>query len=288
MNSLLQKLQSHTGRYLTRLVAHNTGIKRAMLHELFIGQLHQKLYVVLEFDDHKVMCDPKDTVISPTLLSGVCWQRDELSAALSLVNLSSEHVFIDVGANIGTHTIYALMDDRFNRGLAVEPEPRNANLFRQNMALNELTSQVEFVEAGASNRNGQNRLVIEQNNHGGHRMTESYETAQSVEIDIHTIDALVQRSPFEIKHIGLVWIDVQGHELSVLEGMWTLRQRSVPFVVAFSPSASESTADRLKELTKPFYKSVVDLETPTDVCAIDGFTPVDDSRFYLFFGTHGD
>ncbi len=269
-------------------MAQNARIKRAMMYELFFRQLHQKLHVILEFDDHKVMCDPKDTAISPTLLSGACWQRDELLSAFSLLSLNSENVFVDVGANIGTQTIYALKDDRFNRGLAVEPEPRNADLFRQNMALNALTSQVEFVQAGASNRNGQTRLAVDHKNHGGHRMSEAIGAARSLEIDIFTVDELIQRSPYEISQIGLVWIDVEGHELAVLEGMLALRQRSIPFVVEFSPGGSEGTSDQLLELTKPFYSSVVDLKNPSVVLDINRFRPVVGVRDYLFFGGRGD
>jgi hypothetical protein len=54
-----------------------------------------------------------------------------------------------------------------------------------------------------------------------------------VEIQARTADELVQSVNILASDVGLIWIDVEGHELSVLRGMRMLIATGVPLVVEF-------------------------------------------------------
>ena len=89
------------------------------------------------------------------------WQRREIITAVELLSaagrLSRDTVFVDVGAHIGTHTVYALRTGRFARAVAFEPAPRNARLLAMNLELNGLAgTAVGRIRkaAGADHRYG--------------------------------------------------------------------------------------------------------------------------------------
>lgn len=138
-----------------------------------------------------------------------------VTAVLSRL-LQPEDLFLDVGANIGYHTLVAA-----SRGAAVhafEPVPRLADRVRRNAALNQLESQIHVVDAAVSNRSGTSHLyVAARADDGSHSLLQGVK-ASSVEtipvrlttLDVHLADAA--RLPTVVK------IDVEGCEALVLDG----------------------------------------------------------------------
>ena len=77
-------------------------------------------------------------------------------------------MFVDVGANIGTHTVYALRTGRFGRAVAFEPEPKNARLLRMNIEANGLADAVTVIAKAAGEREGSATLYLHPRNKGAH------------------------------------------------------------------------------------------------------------------------
>ena len=74
----------------------------------------------------------------------------------------------DIGAHIGTHTIYALRSGRFDRAIAFEPEPRNARLLAMNLDANGLSDAVTVVPKAAGAAAGSAMLHLHPRNTGAH------------------------------------------------------------------------------------------------------------------------
>ncbi len=68
-------------------------------------------------------------------------------------------VFVDVGANVGNHSVYALKFLGAERVIAFEPNPAAAELLAINLALNGLAARVDHRLAGLSDRRSEARLV---------------------------------------------------------------------------------------------------------------------------------
>lgn len=136
-------------------------------------------------------------------------------------------VFVDVGANIGTTCLPALHVHEFRRAIAIEPEQSNARLLAANAALNGLSERITIHQVAASDRTGTLRLSIHPSNSGGHRVTEG----AGQEVAATTLDSLLEAEGVSPADVGLLWIDVQGHELAVLRGAGSLLAARVPFVV---------------------------------------------------------
>lgn len=126
---------------------------------------------------------------------------------------------IDVGANIGTTTVPALLSGTFERALAIEPEPDNFSSLRLNVQLNGLESRVVAVRAAASDSTGSTRLVLTPGRSGKHRLRGPRDKdSDGVDVPTTTVDDLLQREGISPADVGLLWIDAEGSEDRVLAG----------------------------------------------------------------------
>src|SRR5262245_41657156 len=127
------------------------ALRQAMLEPLLVGwpvlrdtvmrALAARGQLVLcQLGDVRFFVDPSDRVVGAWLLWHGAYQRREIDQAVAVLaaegRLPADAVFVDVGANIGTHTVYALKSSRFARAVAFEQEPRNARLLAMNVEAN--------------------------------------------------------------------------------------------------------------------------------------------------------
>jgi FkbM family methyltransferase len=139
-------------------------------------------------------------------------------------------VFVDVGANIGTTTIMALRRRGFATAVAIEPWGENFRTLRLNLVANNLDDRVKVFQVAASDVEGDVWLEVSPLSSGCHRIGSSSEEAFRVEAV--TLDGLVARGAINPERVGLLWMDTQGHEASVLQGASKLLEVSVPLVTA--------------------------------------------------------
>jgi FkbM family methyltransferase len=191
-------------------------------------------------------------------------------------------LFVDVGANIGTSTISALVSHHFGSAVCIEPEHENYLLLRANLALNEL-DDVRTIRAAASDRMGRANLVVVGGPPGKTWVAldpqlirdKEADLAQRVakdptvepremvvsEVELVTLDRLVESGVLDADDVGMLWIDVEGHEGHVLGGASALVALGVPIVFEFDPDALERRGDRdtVYEVAERSYTHFVDL-----------------------------
>ena len=128
--------------------------------------------VLCELDDVRFLVDPADRVVGSWLIWHGGWQRREIITAVEHLSaagrLSRDAVFVDVGAHIGTHTVYALRTGRFARAVAFEPAPRNARLLAMNLDLNGMAGTAVVVPKAAGAITGTAMLYLHPRNSGAH------------------------------------------------------------------------------------------------------------------------
>jgi FkbM family methyltransferase len=81
---------------------------------------------------------------------GVLEFEDELFA---IDFLRKEELFLDIGANLGMFSVMVAATTGA-RVIAVEPSPSSSRVFKQHIALNELTDRITLIEACAGDGNG--------------------------------------------------------------------------------------------------------------------------------------
>jgi FkbM family methyltransferase len=161
---------------------------------------------------------------------------------------------VDVGANVGNHALY--FADHFQQVIALEPNPRVFQLLAFNA---QGRPNVRALNVGASDRREQVVLTFARGNWGGGRVAteqgaaadgpfeggEAREhtergqrgepTTGTVRVQLQPLDELAELAEL---HVGLLKLDVEGHELHALRGAERLIERSRP-VVMFEQSSDE-------------------------------------------------
>ena len=194
---------------------------------------------------------------------------DDCLALLAAFGIKTDrNLFLDVGANIGTHSLHAAKLG-FKQVLSLEPDPTNFKLLQANIALNGLGKQVHCRNLAASKESGTMHMELSPSNFGDHRLLSVDNNAHSVhgeigwntvEVAVCKLDELMGELEILQKALSLVWIDTQGHEGHVLDGAKKLRSLHCPVVVEFWPYGLERSGGY--ELLK---KSLIDYEKIIDL-----------------------
>lgn len=229
------------------------ALRRALLEPILVGWpvLREVSMNALAARGHLVFCDlgdvrffadPSDRVVGTWLIWHGGWQRREILLAVELLSdaerLRPDSVFVDVGAHIGTHTVYALQAGRFARAVAFEPDPRNARVLAMNLEINGFAGIARVVQKAAGSSAGNASLHLHPRNTGAHTIgaPPSMDGRDRIEVPIVRVGDELKSLGVQPAQVGLVWVDVEGYEAHVLEGLASLIAESVPIVFEFTPS----------------------------------------------------
>ncbi len=229
-------------------------------------------YVGVETEHGAYLVSTADTNVGRALVTKR--QRKEhrkLTVAVDLLaaaGIDGRGTLLDVGANIGTTVVPALLEHGFERGLAFEPEPMNFRLLRANLALNGLEDRVGTYRTALSDHAGEALLVVSSPNSGSYWLASESEDADGRRVSVRTerLDDALAAAGVEPEAVDLLWMDVEGHEAHVLAGCPSLLARPVPTVLEFSPEDLRRAGglDLLLEQLASSFTLVHDLRQPRD------------------------
>lgn len=131
-------------------------------------------------------------------------------------DLSDTGIVIDIGANIGSFSLYAASLGA-KKVIAVEPEPHNLELLRKNIDEHKgITPDCEFVIDQVAIGRHDNNMVYINNDHGDSRVVENANMAadDSVNVRMITLDTLFKKH--KIEYIDVLKIDIEGMEGDVI------------------------------------------------------------------------
>jgi FkbM family methyltransferase len=277
------------------------ALRRRLLEPVLVGYgtLRETVMNALAARGHLVFCDlgdvrffvdPSDRVVGTWLMWHGGWQRREIETAVQVLSaagrLPPDAVFVDIGAHIGTHTIYALRTGRFARAVAFEPEPRNAKLLAMNLEANGLSQAVVVIRKAAGAAPGTAVLHLHPRNTGAHALDvpPSYDGRDSLEVPVVRVDDVLEELSIPPETVGLAWVDVEGYEPHTLAGLAKLIARSVPITFEFTPSRySAEVRQRLVDALVRHYTTVHSLgrmDPTAPIATLASRTHTDDVLVY--------
>lgn len=167
---------------------------------------------------HPMLLDLRRGGISRTLY--IYGERETDLVLLLTDILRPDDLVVDVGANIGS---YVLLEARLTapggRVVALEPDPRNLNLLRRNVAMAGLDDRVEVRHEALSRVSRAMRLGLHAKSNlnallDGETPVEHH-LAESIPVQAVGLAELLARTGPP----ALMRMDIEGHEVRVLEGM---------------------------------------------------------------------
>lgn len=167
-------------------------------------------------------------------------QRVELIALTE--SLASGDYAIDVGANKGSYLWALSRAVPKGRVFAFEPQPILADYLNQAYEAAGIKN-IQIENMGISNQSGVLQLAIPGTGSSSpgasfERAVASRENCRSIDVTVSTLDAYFLKMP---NKIGAIKIDVEGHELAVLQGGSELIKKHRPVVVCESEQRHMTT-----------------------------------------------
>jgi FkbM family methyltransferase len=154
-------------------------------------------------------------------------------------------VAIDAGANVGLFSVtLGKAVGREGRVLAFEPSPETAERLRDNVELNQLEN-VDVIESALGADVGEAQLLVADD---PAYSTTTEAVPNSVSVPQTTLDATWRAAG--TPPVSVVKIDVEGEELSVVEGGRALLESERPTVLV--EAASPEAYERLRETLARF------------------------------------
>ena len=135
-------------------------------------------------------------------------------------------VFLDLGANIGMTSVWLAKRFSFSQVIAVEPDPGNAALARQNFELNGIAGHV--LEAAIGPQDGTARFKFTELSNLG-RLSEDGSW-----VPVISVGTLMKM--FKVERFGLIKIDIEGGEQELFDGPIGWLASADAIIIEFHPT----------------------------------------------------
>ena len=152
-------------------------------------------------------------------LNYVCrdWEKGKVG------NDIANNCILDIGANIGNHTLYFFFECGINKAYCFEPMQPTFDILTQNMKLNGLSDQVNLKNVAVGTENGMASVVhFDETNLGATQIT----IKEGGAITVISIDSLNIEDD-----IKLIKIDVEGFEVDVIKGCLQTIDKNRPYIM---------------------------------------------------------
>ena len=146
--------------------------------------------IIMEYD--------YNSAIGNALFFSGYFEEKEIVFFLNKLSQDNEPVILDVGANIGLHTIKWAKAFSKVKIFSFEPSPNTRNILERNIVRNEICKKVTIVPQAVSNVPGNaNFLCCEDDAYSSLKDTRRKKIVSSLEVSVTTIDEFVKNNSLE-------------------------------------------------------------------------------------------
>ena len=154
-------------------------------------------------------------------------------------------VVVDIGANIGTFSLYAAKICGASRVLSFEPFSENYSILTDNIGQNRLRNVTCVNQAVAGNR-GLRTLMLDSTDPGSNSLVVG-SLERAVEVECCTIEDIFQR--FSLTKIDYLKMDCEGAEYEILENA-TPRLQQIGRISMETHTTSDRKAEDIEKLLR--------------------------------------
>lgn len=211
------------------------------------------------FGGAKARLHPHDNICEKRVyLTPQFWdpkERAALAAAIA-ARASNDFYFVDVGANVGLYTLFALAETR-KRGLAlkslcIEPDAEMRRRLEFNVAASDAARAVRIAPYAVAGADGTLRFSVNASSRGMSRISETGE----VEIEARTLARIVKESGFP--RIDAMKIDIEGGEREALAPYFADEHAPRPKLIILETSHAEGGRSAAEAVAAAEYEIVLE------------------------------
>lgn len=189
----------------------------------------------------------KDYIQQRILTEGTYYENDNLAYICKEWNngIVSQNIaggcILDIGANIGNHTLFFFFECGIKRAFCFEPIESTYNILKRNVEINGLSQNVTLVKSavGAS-KDTASMTFYDKSNIGSTQIT----LDKTGDIPVVSIDSMHIEDD-----IKLVKIDVEGFEKGVIDGSIETIAKYKPYVmIEIQPDNFDYISNKLSEM----------------------------------------
>ena len=164
--------------------------------------------------------------VGDKIVSQGLYEKENLQLLLGLLRNLPQPVVLDIGANIGNHTMaFATVASRVH---AFEPIPYIHSLLRQNVEQNAL-GNVTLHALALSDLDDEAVIhMVTNGNYGASSFDQRNGDTEAVSVQRRRGDALL--AELGVGRVDFIKIDVEAHEVFVLRGLMNTLQRDRPVI----------------------------------------------------------
>lgn len=217
----------------------------------------------------KIIINPKNGYLDAQIYANGLYEPHIVKEILS--NTKDGDVCIDVGANIGHHTIIMSQNVGDTGKIhAYEPIPKIKEQLTKSLLLNEIKN-VNVLQIALSDKEGEMELNICDSNIGSSSLVNKTNDSEKINIQTKTLDS------YNYEKVNFIKIDVEGFEYNVLlGGENTISKYHPTIIIEYSPVYyQKSNPSHSKEILSFFKKydyTIFDLEdNKKEIVDIDNF-----------------
>ncbi|MDC1037987.1 FkbM family methyltransferase [Candidatus Marinimicrobia bacterium] len=129
---------------------------------------------------------------------------------------NKKRLIIDVGANVGFFTFYALMKSPNVDIISIEADPKNYNVLKKNISTNNLDDQVQLLNNAVCSKKGEIIFHSSLENSGWSSLYKTRGAVESESINICAITVSEILSTFKVNTVDILKIDIEGAEYDAL------------------------------------------------------------------------
>jgi FkbM family methyltransferase len=193
---------------------------------------------------------PYDTICKTITLNN--FYEIEILQGMCEIVKNKDGVVLDVGANIGNHSLY--FAKVFNTVISFEPVPSNCWILQANAYLNKI-SNLKLIQKGLSNKNIEMAVDISNRENTNNGVFDPNKNSENqIIVDVVIGDEEIEKLNLN-KKIEMIKIDVEGYEPFVVEGLKRTIQKDMPIIFweAFSKHEANKTKHILEEMGYKYF-----------------------------------
>lgn len=205
-------------------------------HQAFFGK--DVIDLTMRCGDETFTFQPRE-LIGRHLYVGGEWQKADVSRTVDFLKalelVAPGKCVVELGANIGTQSVYLMKSGLFERIVAVEAHPANHRLLVRNLEQNGFADRSVALNVAVAPIDGALELFTSSENEGGHSAVVRHLGGRSIQVEARTVGSILESCNLERSHVGFFWIDIEGMEFEVLQDIVSTVGSGIPVLLEYSP-----------------------------------------------------